>query len=182
MKTYLLDADATRCLRDLSLLRALSLLAPDRVALWMTEYIARRELSLISRDIEELEKTGKLVVQSVVRGGEVFQRARELKRSGLDPGEAEAIAWALGRPAEERPLFVSNDRRAREEALRMRVPAGDLMDLLVEIIDAGLMGEPEASDKVSIWSDKSQSLCRPRDFSTFEDLLDRRRSRGALRA
>jgi predicted nucleic acid-binding protein len=158
--------------------------AQGRLSLHLTEHIARKELNMLAREVEALEKNGTVRVEPVPIRSEAGRLARTLKnspREGLHVGEAEAIAWAVGVPAASRPLFVSNDRRAREGALRPSVPAGDRMDLIGELIDAGLLHEKDAAEKVAVWSDKGQDLCRPRDFTTFAALLERRRQRGPLR-
>lgn len=169
-------------MRDLSLLTWLASHCPQDVTLYLTEYIARHELSLVSREIQELERNGKLTVVPVARKSPAFEQARALKRQGFDAGEAEAIGWLMNTDVSPLPLFITNDRKARDGANGLSVPAGDVMDVIVEVIDSGLLSESDAADYCSPWSDRSQSLCKPRDFTTFEALLKQRRGRGSLRA
>jgi len=62
---------------------------------------------------------------------------RRLKGQGHDRGEAEAIAWAAQLPRDQRPLFISVDKRARDGAKENGVPVGDILDLMIEAVDCG---------------------------------------------
>lgn len=165
----LLDADAFNCLRSLGLLTRLREKQEFRVL--MTGYVRDHDLCSLQADLAELSSQQKLEVFSLRASDPEFRR---LRRDGVDRGEAEAIAWALSQPKSARPVFISNDRRARERALKERVPAGDLLDLLVEYVRRGLLAEPDVQAVADIWDDRHQERCRPRDWDGYSATWSRR--------
>jgi predicted nucleic acid-binding protein len=173
VREILFDTDAFLCVRSLGLLTVLE----AGTGCWvMTEYVALRELCSIGPEIERLKKTGRLSVEKVaIRGNPAADAFKQMRRAGNDPGEAEAIAWAIFQPSSRHLLFISNDAEARATAKQKGVSAGDVMDLVVEALDAGEMSLAAAKSCTAIWDDKHQSQCRPRDFTTFDELLARRR-------
>lgn len=97
-------------------------------------------------------------------------------REGVDKGEAESIAWALDYPKSSRPVLVTQDGGARKEAKRNKVPVIDIMDFVIELVDIDAVDLSVAREALSIWEDKSQQRCRPRDFTTFDKTYARRRA------
>lgn len=173
MRDVLLDADAFRILHGLKLLDpVLSALQADR-RLFMTGYVARHELSLLSQEVERLEATGVLRVEDVRRGTEAGNRYRAFQREA-DKGEAEAIAWALDRAPEERPLFVSRDAGARRFARQQRVPETDVMGLVVEAVLSGRLLRAAAESALVVWDDPNQQLGRPVDYEGFDATFAKR--------
>lgn len=138
----------------------------------ITEYVARHELSSIDREIRDLEGVQVLRVEPVLRRNADFRR---LLAGGADKGEAEAIAWALAVPRGDRPLFVSLDDGARGHARDNAVPAGDIMDWLIDLIEAFVLTYSEAEQYTAPWLDQRQQRGRPRDFTTFAETFARRR-------
>jgi predicted nucleic acid-binding protein len=136
----------------------------------MTEYVARHELSQLAREVAALEAAGALRIEPLEAKNADFRR---LRQSGADKGEAEAIAWALAQ--NPRPCFVSVDKGARRLARENRVVAGDIMDLLTDLIGLGLLSLEEARSHAEPWNDRRQQRGRPADFTTFDEMFTRRR-------
>lgn len=168
----LLDADAFLCLRKLSVLDLLR--GSEEVDLIATEFIARHELSPLQADVKALEKEGRLRVEAVTVRTPAHQTFRQLRKEGVDKGEAEAIAWAMCLAPDRRPLFVSNDAAARRCAERNGVPVVDVMGLAVEIVEGGVLSLAEVRERLAPWEDSRQSFGRPGDFSTFDETYRRR--------
>ena len=167
MRDVLIDADAFRFLRGLGLLDEVALaLRKDRGG-FMTEYVARHELSALAPDVARLEAAGALTVAAVAVRTPAGQRYRDFKRVA-DKGEAEAIAWALERPPPSRPLFVSRDAGARRFAGEQRVPHTDVLGVLVEVVLGGHVTRERVERAVAVWDDKSQQLGRPADYVGFD--------------
>jgi predicted nucleic acid-binding protein len=175
VKPILFDADAFLCVRKISLLRLLEA-APSSQQQWlMTEYVARHELNTVAQEILAFEQRGRLKVEAVaVRGSSAAARFKQLRVDGVDKGEAEAIAWAMGLDPAERPLFISNDRDARAVGRANAVPSGDVMDLVVEMIVSDVAPKDLVREAVAVWDDKRQDLCRPGDYQGFEATYARR--------
>lgn len=177
MRAFLLDADAFLALRSLSLLNLLRH-SPQiqENPFQMTFFIARHELHQVSSTLQQMEEEGTLQVQeSLSLRTEAGQKWRELRRQrGTHKGEAEAIAWALKTSSEERPLFVSCDRRARQTAGLHGVLATDVLGLVVETVEERIFSKEEAQAYLKAWDDRQQQLCRPPDFTTFEETYQRR--------
>ncbi len=174
---FLLDADAFIALRSLSLLKTMCGSASLPRPLGMTQYVARHELSTLAFEIGALEQSGILKVHPVLARSEQGQNWKRLLREGVDKGEAESIAWAMGQDRSGRPLFVSVEPRARQAAEREGVPNGDLMDLVVDLVERGIVDRESARGATGIWEDRRQQLGRPRDFTTFDETYERRRAR-----
>lgn len=173
MKRYLVDADAFLHLRKLDLL-ALYFAAPRATPLMLGRLVAEMELSSIAKFVEELRGAGRIEVVRVLAASEVMRRFKAMRQEGADRGEAEAIAWAMGLPAAERPLFVSVDRKARQYADRNGVPAADLMDLMVDWIEGGLVRSEDVEQALLPWDDKVRQVGRPADYTTFAETYRRR--------
>lgn len=166
---YLLDADAFICLRALKILDWLRLAAASQGTVVITEYVALHELSTLSADIDELKACGALRIEQVLRRQEHFRR---LIQSGADKGEAEAVAWAITQ--NPGPVFISIDRAARRLARENKVRSGDIMDLLVDMIDLGIVAMNDVRERMYPWNDRRQQMGRPVDFTTFDDTFQRR--------
>jgi len=93
---------------------------------------------------------------------------RQLKDTGVDKGEAEAIAWAASLPEPDRPLFISADRGARVAAAKQQVRAGDVLDLVVLLVENCVLLKETARAKLAPWADREQQLGRPRDLLPFD--------------
>lgn len=171
--SYLLDADAFHALRTLGLIEPIcQRLSPDRPLL-MTAIIARIELNPLQRLIAELVTARRLVVHEVGHATPAGRRFKELRRNGVDRGEAEAIAWSL-ETASEPPIFVSVDARARKEATKNGLTALDVMGAIVDWIEDGMLDRAVASQALGVWADRSQECGRPKDFTDFQDTYGRR--------
>jgi len=164
----LIDADAFLCLREwrfLELLRCLT----ARVSLVLTGYVARHELKDVQNELTELQNCNLLTVQDVKARTPAFLRFRQFQKDGADKGEAESIAWAVGLPSDTaKPVFVSQDRRARELATRNRLDAVDMFDLLILLNEHGLIEKGEVESRLASWDDDSHLACQPGDFTKFE--------------
>ena len=174
MPIFLLDADAFICMRTLSLLDTVSRCDPA-MDLRMTGFIARHELSNLSALIAELLARHRLKIEDVESKTEAGRRYRELNKAGVHKGEAEAIAWALGRTTAERPIFVSLDVAARQKASSLKLTAFDVMDFVVYLIDAAIISREDARVKLAVWLDPQQERGRPRDFTNFDETFERRK-------
>jgi predicted nucleic acid-binding protein len=145
VRDLLIDADAFRFLRALGLLdEVFSALRPDRRVL-LTEYIARHELSVLSRDLDRLVSEGFVQVERVGIKTPAGRRYREFQREA-DKGEAEAIAWALDAPSPSRPVFVSRDAGARRFAAAQGVASTDVMGVVVEAVLTGRLLRTRAEE------------------------------------
>ncbi|MEP7124687.1 MAG: hypothetical protein ABJE95_27410 [Byssovorax sp.] len=134
----------------------------------MCEFAARHELNDIDADIKALESNGYLTVKSVERRTPADSLYRKLKETGVDKGEAEAIAWAATLPDSDRPIFISADRAARVAAAKQSVREGDVLDLVVLLVESGALSKETARTKLAPWADREQQLGRPRDLLPFE--------------
>ena len=121
-----------------------------------------------------MESSGQMSVHPLGARDSNFKRFR---RGGADKGEAESVAWCLQMPRAERPRFITNDRKARALADSEGVPAGDLLDFVVRLIERDIITIAEAEEKLAPWHDPEQQRCRPPDFSTLTEALEQRRSR-----
>jgi predicted nucleic acid-binding protein len=169
VKDVLFDADAFLCIRKLSFLRTLE---AGKGKWLMTGYIAKHELSDVVAEIGALCAAERLQIHQLPARDVGFRR---LKEQGHDRGEAEAIAWAAQLPRDQRPLFISVDKRARDGAKENGVPVGDILDLMIEAVDCGDVSYEDAREKASIWDDKHQVQGRPRDYTTFAETFEKRR-------
>lgn len=170
---FVLDADVVLCLRALDVDRAWIAAAAGDGPVVLCSFIARHELSTIASDVATLEGDGLVEVHAVEIRSPAGRRWRELVRSGVHKGEAEAIAWCAESPAMD-PLFVSIDGGARREATRQRIVAADLMGFAVELVERQRLDRADVERVLSIWDDRSQQLGRPADYTTFADTYGRR--------
>lgn len=173
MKRYLIDADAFLHLRKLGLLD-LYFAGPGVLPVILAGRVAEYELSSIAQFVTGLRAAGRVEVEHVRAASEAMQRFKALRQQGADRGEAEAIAWAMGLPVAERPLFISVDRKARQFADQNGVPAADLMDLMVDWVERGLVRREDVEQALLPWEDKTRQLGRPADYTTFDETYRRR--------
>lgn len=174
MKPALFDADAFLAMRALRFLDCVRVQSVGQPLLHMTEFIARHELSTIRELLTSLERSGQLEVHPVAVRTPAWERFRALKQT-MDKGEAEAIAWLLEQPREERLHFVSLDRAARDGAKAHRVVAIDLFEWMLDMVDDGAMPRTEAELLLVGWLDPEKQFGRPRDYIGF---LETARKRG----
>jgi predicted nucleic acid-binding protein len=140
----------------------------------MCEYAARHELSSISGELSNLECQTHLRVCSVQDKAKK-QDIRSLIKGGTDKGEAEAVVWSLAQDKGCRPCFVSVDRGARRIARAKGLVAGDIFDLIVDLLGERVLDVAEVQLKLLVWEDRKQQLGRPSDFTSFEETFKRRR-------
>lgn len=169
MTRYLIDSDAFLAMRALGLLSELCLrLSPDQPFL-MVGHAAYIELNPLQKEISSLKSRGLLVVHEVVVKSAAGQRLKELKRAGVDKGEAEAIAWAVETyERHERPIFVSADVRARKHVAANQLVAVDMMGAIVDWVEEGLLDRATAIKLTVVWDDRAQERGRPSDYDTFD--------------
>lgn len=175
MTRYLIDSDAFHAMRKLGLLSELCRgLGADR-PLIMVGQAAYVELNPLQAEIASLKAQGFLIVHEVIARSGAGQRAKELRRSGVDKGEAEAIAWATQNTRRnERPLFVTLDSAARKHAEANRLIALDLMDAIVDWIEEGILDRGTVARLTVVWDDRTQEIGRPRNYDGFESTYSRR--------
>lgn len=174
MIRFVLDADIVLCLRSLQVLDAWVRAAAASEPVVLTSYVARHELHTIGQDVGSLEAAGLIEVQAVEVRSEAGKAWRQLVKTGVHKGEAEAIAWCLQIPVERRPTFVSIDVGARRTASQRRVAAEDLMGFVVELVERERLVREEVEQVLSIWEDPSQQRGRPSDYTSFADTYARR--------
>jgi hypothetical protein len=113
-----LDSDAFRFLRDLSLLEPIcEAFRTHELPVVLTEYVARHELAVLDDVVRALEKSARLAVESLPAKSPASDRYRRLKKAGADRGEAEAIAWMCEIADTPQVLFVTRDKGATKLAL-----------------------------------------------------------------
>lgn len=173
MSKYLIDSDAWLALRKLSVLKLMIDAEALPRPLLMCEYAARHELSSISGELSVFEHESHLNVFGVGERAKKSQ-IRSLIKEGTDKGEAEAIVWSLEQDKACRPCFISVDRRARQIAREKGLTAGDLFDLIVDLLDEHVLDCAEVQLKVLVWEDRRQQLGRPSDFTDFRETLQKR--------
>lgn len=169
---FVLDADAFICLHSLSVPELIS--TRNCPGLYLTEYVARHELSTLSSHVTALESSGRIRVFPVASRDAHYKR---FKQGRKNKGEAEIVAWLLGHARTERPRFISNDRGAHDLAAAERVPSGDLLDFILALVAHETLTLEEAEDKLAPWSDRGQQRCRPSDFTSFQVSVSRRQNR-----
>ena len=157
-----------------SLLEVFLLRAKQRGrVVYLAQYVAQHDLSDLQAEIDSLRSEGLIEVESVPSSDLIY---RQLRRHGK--GEAEAIAWSIKRGPNERPLFVTRDKRALDLARISNVPSTDLMGLIIELVESEILTKNEAKQAVEPWSDPGQQIGKPRDYKSFEATFAKRRSRG----
>ncbi len=134
--------------------------------------MATHELSSLQDEVAALEHNGTIQIEPVK--GSAAQRYRAFVKTGeADKGEAEAVAWASTTGAEV--MFVSNDQRARAFARTHKVRAGDVLDLVIALMDVGVLPEDEARVTLAVWDEPGRFDGRPADYAGFEETVQRRR-------
>lgn len=174
MARYLIDSDAWLALRKLSVLELMTGADTLSGPLLMGEYAARHELSSISGELSVLEQQNLLYV-CCVHEKTKKQHIRNLIKEGTDKGEAEAVVWSLAQDVELRPYFISIDRKARWIAREKGLTAGDIFDLIVDLVDEHVLDIDKVQLRLLVWEDRSQQLGRPADFTNFREMLHKRR-------
>lgn len=166
---FLIDADAFLCLRKWDFLTLLCHLH-GRIALAMTGYVARHELKDVYDEVASLEKGGLLVVHEIKVRTPGYGRFKKLLKKGADKGEAESVAWAQELPSgSEKPIFVSQDVRARKLAEHCGLDAVDMFDLMVQLHELGFVQKCDVQSRLASWDDYSHLACQPRGFTKFDD-------------
>jgi predicted nucleic acid-binding protein len=139
----------------------------------MCEYAARHELSSIYSELSNLENQNHLRVCRVQEKAKKLD-IRILIKEGTDKGEAEAVVWSLAQDNDCRPCFVSVDRGARRIARAKGIVAGDVFDLIVDLLDEHVLDVAEVQLKLLVWEDRKQQLGRPADFTNFKETFKKR--------
>lgn len=173
MTPALFDADAFLAMRSLGFLDAVCAQAAGQPLLHMTEFIARRELSSIRDLLTRLEGAGQLSIHAVAIRTPAWAQFKALQQT-MDKGEAEAVAWLLDQPREQRLPFVSLDRGARDGAKAHRVVATDLFDWILDLVDHGAIPRVEAERLLAGWLDPEKQFGRPREYSGFFETARKR--------
>lgn len=174
MSKYLIDSDAWLALRKLSVLELMIGAVTFPGPLLMCEYAAYHELSSISDELPVLVHRNHLRVCRVQEKAE-RQQIRSLMKEGTDKGEAEAVVWSLAQNRDCRPCFISADRRARQTARENGLRAGDVFDLVVDLLEEKVLTFAEVQQKLRAWEDRRQQLGRPSDFKDLQETLQKRR-------
>lgn len=161
----LLDADATINLRSLGLL---TWLVESDVDLTWTSFVFEHELSGLLGELEPLRDRGRVNVYGLQARTRAFGAFKELKRQGLDKGEAEAIAWARDIKASQPRFFVSDDRAARRVAgdNPTAISTAECVALLVAM---GKLDLEAARELLAVWDDQSKQHGRPKGWRCFDD-------------
>ncbi len=173
MSKYLIDSDAWLALRKLSVLGLMITAGKLADPLLMCEYAARHELSSLCDELSNLEKQSLLRVCSV-QGRMERSQIRSLIKEGAHKGEAEAVVWALDQDRDCRPFFISVDRRARQTARQKGLFAGDIFDLIVDLLEESVIVVTEVQPKLLVWEDRKQQIGRPSDYTIFGEALRKR--------
>lgn len=162
-------------MRSLGLVVELCKRLPRDEPLLMVGYPANVELNLLQNEISVLQAAGSLMVHDVVVKSPAGQRMKELKKQGVDKGEAEAIAWLVETfDRTTRPAFVSVDVRARKHATANQVLALDMMGAIVDWVEEGLLLMETARIVEAVWDDQAQQRGRPSDYDTFDRTFSHR--------
>jgi predicted nucleic acid-binding protein len=172
-----LDSDAFRFLRDLSLLAPVcGAFHTHDLPVVLTEYVARHELAVLGDLVRELESSAQLAVESLPARSPASTRYRQLKQAGADRGEAEAIAWICENADIQRVLFVTRDKGATRLALRNGVAATDVFGVLVEAMDVAGLDATTVQAALVRWDDPSQQLGKPTPWLGLEQAALRHRA------
>ncbi len=166
--SLLIDTDAFLAIRSLSVLREMQSAQALRGVIVMCQYAALHELCSTGAEVTALEVSGHLTVKKVDRRTPADRLYRQLKATGVDKGEAEAIAWAASMPEPDRPLFISADGGARAAATKQSIRAGDVLDLVVLLVENSVLLKETARAKLAPWADPEQQQGRPRDMLPFD--------------
>lgn len=162
MSRYVFDSDAWDCARKLGILGP-ALSHAGCVPVVLTDYIRLNELSRLSNEIEAAVSAGMVVAKSVEAADPTYRRLKKL----VDKGEAEAIAWLV--KTREPLVFVTRDAGAARAAVGEKVLCTDLLGLVVDLMRLQAISEEDARTALSTWDDKSQQVCRPRDWAGFDE-------------
>lgn len=157
------------------------MIACRSVKIVMTQYAARHELSSIQDEVKKLEENGDLTIDKVLARSAAYNCYRRLLSEGVDKGEAEAMSWAADRKKNLRPIFISIDKKARAAAMKLGLPAHDIIDLAVIGVRSGFLDKKSVRGVLSVWDDKKQQFGRPADYTTFDETWKKRSSATAQR-
>ena len=170
----LIDTDAFLCLRKWDFLILLRHLQGE-VALAMTGYVARHELKDVQDEVASLEECGLLVVHDIKVRTPGYVRFKKLLKKGADKGEAESVAWAQELPSgNPKPVFVSQDGRARRMAKHCGLEAVDMFGIMVQLHELDLVAKCDVQARLASWDDNSHLACQPKDFTRFDDTWQKR--------
>lgn len=165
---YLIDSDAFICIRRLSILQEL---IRCRIPIQMMEYAACHELSMLAAEINVLVASNQLTILAVIARTPAAQTWKQLKKDGVDKGEAEAIAWLLDQPVDARPIFISLDAGARKAAHDHHLRVDDVLGLGLRLAHTGVVPTETLEAKFAIWDDKKGDAGRPSNFQGFSHHL-----------
>jgi len=169
----LFDADATINLRSIGMLEVF--LGSDVELIW-TSYVFENELCDLQRELGPLRASGQIQVAALSVRTPAHQAFQDLKRQGVDKGEAEAIAWSRSTPTMSRRFFVSDDKRARKTA-NGDPPAISSAECVALMVLSDKLREDEAQELLGVWDDEGQRQGRPRGWKSveqdFQKLLDK---------
>ncbi|WP_428265767.1 hypothetical protein [Haliangium sp.] len=178
MTAVLIDADAFLFARSLGLLALVERQASPTFTLIATRYVALKELNQVQEYIHALGEQGLLIIQRVPPSAVVKLKKRSRTVKGLprlDDGELEAITWSLSQPKADRPRFISNDHGAQKGAAYFKIPWGDIMDLAIEMLDAGVAEDTDLRVALETWDNPVQQRGRPKDWCGYDQTLASRR-------
>lgn len=178
MRMILLDADAFLTLRSHGMLDVMRSIEP-RPSIVITGYVARHELSTVQPDLEALIACGSVREVKVGLRTDAGRLYRELQRRA-HKGEAELVAWASTAAEKDALLMVSNDGGARRLAGEYGLSAGDVVDLLIELLDAAAITIDDAEARFAPWADRGRRSERPSDYVTSLRETISRRTGGRL--
>lgn len=160
----LFDTDATLNLRSLGVL---DLIIKTNLTLIWTGYVFENELSNLQTELGPLRQSGRIQVQSLAVRTPAHGAFKALQQQGVDKGEAEAIAWSRSSPTQNRRLFVSDDKRARNTA-DGDPPAISSAECVALMVVSGHLSEHVAEQLLSVWDDQGQRQGRPRGWKSVE--------------
>lgn len=172
-----LDSDAFRFLRDLSLLEAVcGAFRSHKLPVIVTEYVARHELALLDDLVRAMERTGQITVASLPAKSPASDRYRALKKTGADRGEAEAIAWICEIADTSQVLFVTRDKGAMRLAEDSGVSVADVLGILIEAIDVAGLDADTVRTALVRWDDPAQQVGKPNPWPGFVEAAKRHRT------
>lgn len=82
----------------------------------------------------------------------------------------------MGIESETRPVFVSRETKALAHATARGVAAADVFALICAAVQQGWISVETAKATLVVWDDKGQEICRPKDYTTFDECFERRRA------
>ena len=172
MRRFALDSDAFIFLKKLGLLKDLIDLArppTPRLALHMTSFVARHELSSVLAELETMVKDLTLKIWDVKTKTAAFALFRELKDGGYDKGESELGAWIATESKET--ILVSCDKAVPRMAKSLKIRSLDIGQLVVVLVKDGLITHEIAEERLSPWSNPHTGIGRPPGWTNLTDAI-----------